>query len=276
MSNDATNPLVAAYGFNEGSGTTVTDASVYGNTGTINGASWTSQGRFGNALNFDGASWVTVNDSDALDLSTGMTLEAWAYPTATPTTWMTIVLKESPPSNLAYMMQANPANHPIAYISTDAAGLQGVEATTSPSPQYLDLPGCDLRWHHALACTSMALTWRVNRSRAAFSLPEGLSALAATLFGANTLLGTIDEVRLYNRALSQTEIQADMNTPIVLPTPSPTPTPTPTSTPTPTPTATLRLHYADADTHPDSHSNTNTNASGADHQPLDAYESSER
>jgi len=50
--------------------------------------------------------------------------------------------------------------------------------------------------------------------------------------------GTIDDVRIYNRALSQTEIQADMNTPIgtLSPTPTPTvPTPTPTSTPTPTP-----------------------------------------
>ena len=37
--------------------------------------------------------------------------------------------------------------------------------------------------------------------------------------------GVIDELRIYNRALSQTEIQADMSTPIVTPTPTPTPTP---------------------------------------------------
>src|SRR5205814_5828786 len=48
--------------------------------------------------------------------------------------------------------------------------------------------------------------------------------------------GRIDEVRVYNRALSQTEIQADMGSPIVTTTPTPTPTPQPTETPTPTPT----------------------------------------
>ena len=94
---------MAAYGFSEGSGTTVTDASVYDNTGTIDGASWTSQGKFGSALNFDGASWVTVNDSDSLDLSSGMTLEAWVYPTLAPGTWTTITLKEAPPGGLAYI-----------------------------------------------------------------------------------------------------------------------------------------------------------------------------
>ena len=37
--------LAAAYGFNEGSGTTVTDASGNGDTGTINGATWTTGGQ---------------------------------------------------------------------------------------------------------------------------------------------------------------------------------------------------------------------------------------
>ena len=48
--------LVAAYGFEEGSGTTVTDASGNGNTGTISGATWTTAGKFGNALSFNGTS----------------------------------------------------------------------------------------------------------------------------------------------------------------------------------------------------------------------------
>src|SRR5436190_8705662 len=109
--------LVGAYNFDEGSGTTVTDLSGNGNTGTINGASWTSQGKFGNALNFDGISnWVTVNDSDTLDLTDGMTLEAWTYPIAASATWKTIVLKEAPPANLAYHIEVDPSNHPSTYI----------------------------------------------------------------------------------------------------------------------------------------------------------------
>jgi hypothetical protein len=49
-----TNGLVAAYSFNEASATTVTDGSGNGNTGTISGATRTTQGRFGGALSVDG------------------------------------------------------------------------------------------------------------------------------------------------------------------------------------------------------------------------------
>src|SRR5205823_12671582 len=48
--------LVAAYSFNEGGGTTVSDASGHGLTGIIQGATWTTGGRYGNALSFDGSS----------------------------------------------------------------------------------------------------------------------------------------------------------------------------------------------------------------------------
>ena len=75
--------LVAAYSFNEGNGTTVNDTSGKGNHGTISGAQWTDSGRYGKALVFNGVkAWVTVNDAPSLDLTAGMTLEAWVYPTA--------------------------------------------------------------------------------------------------------------------------------------------------------------------------------------------------
>jgi len=70
--------LVAAYSFNEGAGTTVTDASANGNTGAIGNATWTAAGKYGSALSFNGTTArVIVNDSPSLRLITGMTLEAW-------------------------------------------------------------------------------------------------------------------------------------------------------------------------------------------------------
>jgi PKD repeat protein len=99
--------LVAAYGFNEQSGSRVDDVSGNGNHGTISGARRTSSGRHGRALNFDGTNdWVTVGDAASLDLASGMTLEAWVYPTATPTNWRTIIMKEQS-GNLIYSLSAN-------------------------------------------------------------------------------------------------------------------------------------------------------------------------
>src|SRR5947208_12754379 len=53
--------LVAAYSFDEGTGTNVADLSGSGNAGTTANTSWVAGGRFGGALSFDGtSSWVTV------------------------------------------------------------------------------------------------------------------------------------------------------------------------------------------------------------------------
>jgi hypothetical protein len=50
----ATSGLVAAYGFEEASGTAVTDASPSRNHGIVSGATRTASGRYGRALSFDG------------------------------------------------------------------------------------------------------------------------------------------------------------------------------------------------------------------------------
>ncbi len=51
------------------------------NNGTITGATRVTTGRFGRALSFDGVNdLVRIPDAAALDLTTGMTLEAWVKP----------------------------------------------------------------------------------------------------------------------------------------------------------------------------------------------------
>src|ERR671935_197685 len=73
----ASTGLVAAYSFDQGSGSTLTDLSGNGNTGTIQNATWSSAGKYGGALSFNGSSsMVVVNDAPELDLTSGMTLEA--------------------------------------------------------------------------------------------------------------------------------------------------------------------------------------------------------
>src|SRR6185295_6110586 len=75
--------LVAAYAFDEGIGNTVNDASGNLNTGTVTNATWTTAGQHGKALSFNGTNaLVTIADSNSLDLTTGMTLEAWVNPSA--------------------------------------------------------------------------------------------------------------------------------------------------------------------------------------------------
>jgi concanavalin A-like lectin/glucanase superfamily protein/galactose oxidase-like protein/Big-like domain-containing protein/Kelch motif protein len=213
--------LVAAYSFAEGSGPIVADSSGNNNTGNLTGAIWTTQGKFGKALSFNGGSSVTVNDSNSLDLTTGMTIEAWVYPTVASTNWSTAVMKEQS-NGLAYVLYAgSPANQPNVYIYPSAE--QGV-AGTAPLPLNT--------WSH-LAGTYDGITLRlyVNGAQVASKAVSGsiVSSTGALRIGGNSVWGEyfqgiIDEVRIYSRALSQTEIQNNMNTPIGG-TPIPTPDP---------------------------------------------------
>jgi hypothetical protein len=87
--------LVAAYSFDEGAGGTVADASGNSNTGRIKAATWTKQGKFGSALMFNGSdALVIIDDSPVLLPTSGMTLEAWVYPTAVSADWRDVVYKE--------------------------------------------------------------------------------------------------------------------------------------------------------------------------------------
>jgi PKD repeat protein len=205
--------LVAAYSFDEGSGTSVNDTSGKGNNGTISGATWTNSGRYGKALVFDGVNnWVTVNDAASLDLPTGMTLEAWVYPTAliggTTNGWRTVIMKEQS-NQLIYSLNANSdANRPNSYVYTSSdLGVSG----------NAQLP-LNTWTHLASTYDGAVLRLYVNGSQVGSrSLSGSIRASSYPLrIGGNSVwgeffAGRIDEVRIYNRALSVAEIQGDMN-----------------------------------------------------------------
>jgi PKD repeat protein len=201
--------LVAAYSFDEGSGSSVADVSGNGNTGTVSGATWDSGGRFGKALSFNGSnSWVTVKDSASLDLSNGMTLEAWVYPKSLYA-WMTVMTKQQPSDGIYYLYANSDKDQPSTgvFISSERNLYAGSKLAT-------------YAWTH-LAATYDGTTQRlyVNGVQVATRAQSGKIQTSSDplRIGGNSVwgeyfTGLIDEVRVYNRALSPGEIQADMNT----------------------------------------------------------------
>ncbi len=201
--------LVAAYGFDEGSGASVSDRSGRGNDGVISGATWSTAGRFGKALSFNGtSSWVTVNDSASLDLTNGMTLQAWVYPTTALTGWRTVMMKEQPGAIVYYLDANSDSSVPAMGVYAGAdRGLYGnaqVPANT---------------WTH-LAATYDGTTQRlyVNGVQVASRAQPGSITVSSSplRIGGNSVWGEyfqgyIDEVRIYNRPLTTGEIQTDMN-----------------------------------------------------------------
>jgi hypothetical protein len=189
----------------------VADLSGRGNVGTVSGATWINGGRFGKALSFNGtSSRITVPDSASLDLSGAMTLAAWVYPTAAMGDRRVVIVKERPGSN-AYHLHASSGNAGKALtgiFSTAWNRLWGASA----------LPVN--RWTH-LAATYDGARQRlfVNGVQVASRTQTGAIATSGSplRIGADGargehFFGRIDEVRIYNRALSSSEVQTIMNT----------------------------------------------------------------
>jgi Concanavalin A-like lectin/glucanases superfamily len=202
---------VAAYGFEEASGATAVDALGHRNGTIVGGATRTGSGRFGQALTLDGASgMVTVPDDSTLRLSSGMTLEAWVRPSAL--TSASSILTKDQTGGFSYSLLANTAaNVPSANVfTTSALAAAGpaslalgtwthVAETWDGANVKLFIDGAEV----ASQPTTGSLA--VNAGQ----LKIGGSSAAGQFFN-----GLVDEVRVFSRARTASEIGADMNTPV--------------------------------------------------------------
>jgi outer membrane protein assembly factor BamB len=203
--------LVAAYAFNEGSGTTVTDASGNGHNGTISNATWAATGKYGKALQFNGGNaLVSVPNAASLQLSTGMTLEAWVNPSTVNASWQDVIYK----GNDNYYLEATSTNASKPDAGLIAGGsyadAYGTAALAANTWSYLTetYDGSTLKLYvNGTLVTSVAHTGAIASSTNALQI--GGDTLYSQYFA-----GLIDEVRIYNVALTTGQIQSDMTTPI--------------------------------------------------------------
>ena len=223
--------LVAAFGFEEASGATAVNSSNTAFNGTILQAARVAAGKIGRGLSFDGVNdWVTVSDITAspLDLTTGMTVEAWVNPTAM-SGWETVVLKERGGAGtglLSYALYAHDGAPqgggfagPAGYLRPSPANSTTDQGVRQTSHTAIPLNG----WTHiATTYDGASQRFYINGVLVATKAQTGSIAVGnqPLRIGGNNVSGeffrgVIDEVRIYNRALSLAEIGADMVTPIV-------------------------------------------------------------
>jgi glucose/arabinose dehydrogenase len=211
--------LVASYPFDEGTGATAFDTTGHGHDGSVFGASWSPGGKNGGCLEFGGGGdIVRIPASSALDFTTAATTEAWVFPTSATTAWSSVIQHAIDDYFLHASHSAGPMR-PAVGITTGGQ-IRWVGAT-SPIPLGA--------WTHlAFTYGNGSLQLYVNGALAVgTSLPGGITATSNQVtVGGNIpygeyFQGRIDDVRLYNRALSASEIQADMLAPAAPPASAP-------------------------------------------------------
>ena len=213
ITSHAANELVLHLSFDEGAGSVAKDSSKFGNNCTLNGNPVWIDGKFGKALEFDGATWGEVAHSDSLDLTDAMTIEAWVNMYEGGEGTQSAVEKGSAWIDGEYNLAALYSNGTI------------LQMKDLPEPCNDDNIGAsiqDQQWHFLVG------TWDGGAIKLYIDGKPGAEMPCAGTILTNDeplfigarggkerfLLGVLDELKVYNYALSEAAIVKDMENPI--------------------------------------------------------------
>lgn len=198
--------LALAYGFEETSGTSVTDKSGNGNTGSLESVSRVTYGRFGRAIDFDSASdKLSVPDSASLTPNGAITMEAWLRPDV---------------GGSSQPIFSKPGS---TGCSSPSYGMWASSSASLPQPK---VAGCATyfsaastyklpigMWSHLAATIDSSKNAKIyvnGELVASGTVTASPGASIGSLVIGSGFDGLIDEVRVYTRALSSQEIHSDM------------------------------------------------------------------
>lgn len=205
------NDLVLHLSFDELKGDVAEDLSKFGNDATFKGNPDLVDGKFGKAVDFDGKTWAEISDHDSLDMVDGITIEHWAN-----------------------LRPAGNEQTGVEKGTTWKAGLYTLAAFYRGGSllQFFDLPdNCrehnigdniqDETWHF-LAGTWDGTTIKLyidGELNKELECKGKLTANNEPLFigarGGNQRFvnGALDEIKMYNYALTEDELIRDMENP---------------------------------------------------------------
>jgi hypothetical protein len=206
---NASTDLVAHWKLDEDSGTTAFDTSGNGNDGTFTGDPQWVAGYYGGALEFDGADDnIDCGNDDSFNITDEITLSAWINMSKRPDvdSWYTIPWKEN-----AYSMYLYGAGNTLTTLCADF-WLDSGRADIWDGPD-IDIPPND--WTHiAVTFNGTDFEFYVNGEHDFTQNQPGTIEISAINFlftqAGSNFAGLIDDVRLYNRALTHAEILAAM------------------------------------------------------------------
>jgi prepilin-type N-terminal cleavage/methylation domain-containing protein len=198
--------LVGYWHFDEATSTVAYDASGSGNNGTLtNGPTWQTSAncKAGGCLKFDTGTqrYVNIPNSDSTDAQTTLTLSSWIYPTGvggTDTLGTLIV------SGGAYYLSFNDSSSALScyWYSTNPPGYHSTPTNSVPLDQW-SLVTC--------VWDGLNISEYVNGVLKNTVVVTGVGSKAGTIIlgaenSSRQFEGYMDEIRIYNRALSAQEV----------------------------------------------------------------------
>jgi hypothetical protein len=205
------NSLVGSWHFSEGSGTTAADSSGQGNNGTMNGSSyWTASGKAGSAFQGNGSSNYADcgGASGSLNLDGSLTIEAWIKTAGTTRAWIGMKYYGTNPY---YGLSINE-------VRTGDVSMNIRDSSANYPKSYSVVNVNDNVWHHVVGVRDVVadkINVYVDGSLSNSITDTTTGSITNTnnfVIGKNSYAsaeyfsGNIDEVKVYNRALTASEI----------------------------------------------------------------------
>jgi len=210
----------------DGSGTTLTDVSGYGNDGTIDGASWTtgiSSTSYdntpktmapGNALSFDGSNdYVSTANTSSLSGSGTASVQVWIYKTSDPAAGIILYHGSGAAdgSNFAYQIYEVAGSDLIGFYIRTSNGSTGVsfdsnDISLNTWHQIVGVyDGSNLKSY--LNGTLKGTSGSISGSTQSINNPLHIGQQ----YNGSYFAGVIDEVAIWNDGLSAAEVTALYN-----------------------------------------------------------------
>jgi len=186
--------------------TKAVDISKYGNNGTIYGAAWTKDGRFAGALQFDGVDdHVDAGDGTSLDMNTNdFTVEAWVK--SINSTYGSGIVSKGSWGKMGFFISYayKPANG-LYFGIRDSAGQKSAIFFRNSTYNWTHLVGIKTNNHLETWVNGVKMN-EYNGPIGSIRNP-GLPLTIGKSSNGDYFNGSIDELRIWNRALSPAEIK---------------------------------------------------------------------
>jgi len=214
----ATEKLVAAWSFDEGSGNNVKDISGNGHDGVISGAKWID-GKFGKALEFNGdGDQVLVTNHESLNIKGELTVEAWVFPKGWNPDLNAFAQKWEDGSNRRQYQLTIYQQRNWWYVSNAGNNWPRAEGKIEIKPnEWVHLAGT-YDGKKLRSYTNGKFDVELDQANGVFSsdIPVVIGGYGPKTpkctYGQNRhFMGIIDEVRFWNKALSEAEIKSGMD-----------------------------------------------------------------
>lgn len=210
LAQDLDESMVLYLAFDEGDGDTTKDYSQYGNDGTLNGNPDWVDGKFGTALEFNGTQWVEVSSTPELQIGDQLTMMAW-FNAEDISDWRQLIAKSD-----EYLLRIDlpqEGNKMSAFVKPQGNWEPRASASVPKKNEWIHFAAT----YDAKQDTNNLKVYVNGVLSGSSTRPGKVTATANPVEigrwgGGSYFVGIIDEVRIWNRVLSEEEIERQMNT----------------------------------------------------------------